>query len=128
SFENKDVDALYLCYNNFENSLVYQPTVERLLPFNLEGMRQENIQEYLYEEDPLLVLDMFLTRYIEAIIYQSILENYTSEQAARMVAMKSATDNATTLIDDLKLVYNKARQAAITREITEIVSGAAALN
>jgi F-type H+-transporting ATPase subunit gamma len=128
AFENKDIDALYLCYNMFQSSLTQQPTIEQLLPLSFNDQGSIKKTSYLYEEEsPSVMVDMILIRYIEAIIYQAILENFTSEQAARMVAMKSATDNATTLIDDLTLVYNKARQAAITREITEIVSGAAAL-
>lgn len=127
AFENKDIDELYICYNNFVNSMTITPTIERLLPLKIDKAAVALSDEYVYEGDPLEILNQFLSRYIEAIIYQAILENFTSEQASRMVAMKAASDNAVAIIDDLKLAYNKARQAAITREISEIVGGAAAL-
>lgn len=127
SFENGDIDEIHLCYNLFKGSMVQLPTVERLLPLDFYRNPKELSWEYLFDDDPMMILDILLTRYIEALLYQGILENYTSEQAARMIAMQAASDNAQNLIDDLKLMYNKARQAQITTEITEIVSGAAAI-
>ena len=105
-----------------------KPTIEQLLPLP-EGDDEEvrDIWDYIYEPDAETLLDTVLVRYIEALIYQAVLENLASEHAARMIAMKNATDNAGELIDELKLAYNKARQAAITQEISEIVSGAAAV-
>lgn len=127
SFENKDIDEIYLCYNLFKGSMVQLPVVEPLLPLVFCRKPKELSWEYLFDDDPMTILDILLTRYIEALLYQGILENYTSEQAARMIAMQAASDNAQNLISDLKLMYNKARQAQITTEITEIVSGAAAI-
>lgn len=127
-YKNGDIDRLYLCYNHFVNTMSQKPTVEQLLPLppaDEDSMRQ--YWDYIYEPDPVSLLDDVLTRYIESLVYQAALENVASEQAARMVAMKSASDNATDLIDDLKLAYNKARQAQITQEISEIVGGASAV-
>ncbi|MFP4208602.1 MAG: F0F1 ATP synthase subunit gamma [Wenzhouxiangella sp.] len=128
-FRDERVDRLNLCYNRFVNTMSQKVTVEQLLP--LPQSEEEELKkywDYLYEPDPQSLLDDFLTRYIESVVYHATLENLASEHAARMVAMKSASDNATNLIDDLKLVYNKARQAAITQEISEIVGGAAAIS
>lgn len=127
SFEKQDIDEIYLCYNLFKGSMVQLPKIERLLPLDLVPQSKSKSWEYLFDENPMTILDILLTRYIEALLYQGILENYTSEQAARMMAMQAASDNANNLISDLKLMYNKARQAQITTEITEIVSGAAAI-
>ena len=107
-----------------------EPTVEQLLPLSKERMQadpQEHSWDYLYEPDPRAVIDDLLLRYVEALIYQAVAENMASEQSARMVAMKAASDNAKTLIDELQLTYNKARQASITKELSEIVGGAAAV-
>jgi F-type H+-transporting ATPase subunit gamma len=107
-----------------------EPVVEQLLPLSPEklgGETREHSWDYIYEPDAAVVLDELLTRYIEALIYQAVAENMASEQSARMVAMKSASENAKEVIDDLQLSYNKARQAAITKELAEIVSGAAAV-
>jgi len=123
-----ELDRLYVCYNHFINTMSQKPLFEQILPLpqtDDEPMLQ--YWDYLYEPDAESLLDDVLTRYIESLIYQATLENLASEHAARMVAMKSASDNATDLIDDLRLAYNKARQAAITQEISEIVSGAAAV-
>ena len=129
AYDNGEIDRLYLVYNNFVNTMVQQPKVDQLLP--LPQAKDEKLKkrhwDYLYEPDPKHLLDQLLSRYIESKVYQGVVENLASEQAARMVAMKAATDNADNLITDLQLVYNKARQASITQELTEIVSGAAAV-
>ncbi|PAU86927.1 F0F1 ATP synthase subunit gamma [Pseudomonas sp. WN033] len=122
------IDRLYLVSNTFINTMVQQPTVEQMIP--LVASESDELQErwdYLYEPDAQALLDGLLTRYIESQVYQSVVENNACEQAARMIAMKSATDNAGELINNLQLIYNKARQAAITQEISEIVGGAAAV-
>jgi F-type H+-transporting ATPase subunit gamma len=133
AFVAGQLDEVYLCYTKFLNTMKQEPMVEPLLPLN--GSRLEQTAEekkaygwdYLYEPDAATVIDELLTRYIEALVYQAVAENMASEQSARMVAMKAATDNAGNLIAELKLVYNKTRQAAITKELSEIVSGAAAV-
>ena len=123
-----EIDELYLASNQFINSMTQQPTVEQLLPLQpSEEVELKHHWDYLYEPEARDVIDQLLTRYIESLVYQGVVENIACEQAARMVAMKSASDNAATLIDELALVYNKARQAAITQELSEIVSGAAAV-
>ncbi|HEU4460388.1 MAG TPA: F0F1 ATP synthase subunit gamma [Methylibium sp.] len=124
------VNAVYLCYTKFLNTMKQEPVVEQLLPLSSDKMRADAGQpgwDYLYEPDAKTVIDDLLLRYVEALIYQAVAENMASEQSARMVAMKAATDNAGNLIGELKLVYNKTRQAAITKELSEIVSGAAAV-
>ncbi len=122
------LDRLYLCYNHFVNTMTQQATFDQLLPLPAtDDKPMLQYWDYIYEPNPTELLDDFLTRYIETLVYQASLENLASEHAARMVAMKNASDNANNLIDDLKLVYNKARQAAITQEISEIVGGAAAV-
>jgi F-type H+-transporting ATPase subunit gamma len=129
SFEEGKIDALYICANKFVNTMVQKPFVQQLLP--LEASDDQNLShhwDYLYEPDAKVLLDMLLKRYVESQVYQSVIENIASEQAARMVAMKSATDNAGQVIEDLNRAYNKARQAAITSEISEIVSGADAVS
>jgi F-type H+-transporting ATPase subunit gamma len=128
AYREQELDQLYIVYNSFVNTMSQKPTIEQLLPIP-EGDDEQvrDIWDYIYEPDAETLLDTVLVRYIESLIYQAVLENLASEHAARMIAMKSATDNATDLIDELKLVYNKARQAAITQEISEIVSGAAAV-
>ena len=134
SFAEGKLDAVYLCYTKFINTMKQESTIEQLLPLSaarLEQTAAEKAQygwDYIYEPDAPSVIDDLLTRYIEALVYQGVAENMASEQSARMVAMKSATDNAGTLIGELKLVYNKTRQAAITKELSEIVSGAAAIS
>jgi F-type H+-transporting ATPase subunit gamma len=128
AYREQEVDDVFIAYNNFINTMAQRPTVEQLLPLpESEDEAVRDIWDYIYEPDAETLLDSVLVRYIEALVYQSVLENLASEHAARMIAMKSATDNATELIDDLKLAYNKARQAAITQEISEIVGGAAAV-
>lgn len=124
-----EIDALYLAYNGFVNTMTQNPSLEKVLPIAADELEEElsGHWDYLYEPDAKEVLDNLLTRYIESIIYQGLVENNACEQAARMVAMKSASDNAGNLIGELQLVYNKARQAAITQEISEIVAGAAAV-
>ncbi|MCR4302857.1 MAG: F0F1 ATP synthase subunit gamma [Gallionella sp.] len=123
-----EIDAIYLSYNHFINTMKQEPRLEQLLPLSGEqlGTAKGN-WDYIYEPEAKQVIDELLVRYIESLVYQSVVENMASEQSARMVAMKAASDNAKSVIGDLKLVYNKARQAAITREISEIVSGAAAV-
>jgi len=122
--------AVYLCYTKFINTMKQEPVVEQLLPLSSEQMQQESTGpgwDYLYEPDAQTVIDELLVRYVEALVYQAVAENMASEQSARMVAMKAATDNAGNVIAELKLVYNKTRQAAITKELSEIVAGAAAV-
>ncbi|MCF6300118.1 MAG: F0F1 ATP synthase subunit gamma [Proteobacteria bacterium] len=128
AYEAGEINHLYLVYNDFINTMTQQPTIDQLLPLPIsdeEGIA--NNWDYLYEPEAKDVLDHLMTRYIESLVYQGVLENLASEHAARMVAMKSASDNASDLIKELQLIYNKARQAAITQEISEIVSGAAAV-
>jgi F-type H+-transporting ATPase subunit gamma len=121
-------DRLLISYTRFVNTMKQEPVIEQLLPLSGERMgAPEGTWDYLYEPDARAVLEQVMTRYIEAIIFQAVAENMASEQSARMVAMKSASDNAATLIDELTLVYNKNRQAAITKELSEIVGGAAAV-
>jgi F-type H+-transporting ATPase subunit gamma len=121
-------DRLMIAYTRFVNTMKQEPVIEQLLPLAGERMgAPETVWDYIYEPDARAVLDQVLTRYIEAIIFQAVAENMASEQSARMVAMKAASDNAATLIDELTLVYNKNRQAAITKELSEIVGGAAAV-
>jgi len=123
-----EIDELYLASNEFVNSMTQKPTIEELLPLQPGNETElKHYWDYLYEPESKQVIDQLLTRYIESLVYQGVVENIACEQAARMVAMKSASDNASTLIDELQLVYNKARQAAITQELSEIVSGAAAV-
>ncbi len=123
------IDELHVIYNEFINTMTQQPTVQQLIPVRQAEQIEEFPEhwDYIYEPDAKEVLDNLMTRYIESIVYQGLVENNACEQAARMVAMKSASDNAGKLIDELQLVYNKARQAAITQEISEIVAGAAAV-
>ena len=121
-------DRVFVCYNDFVNTMVQRPTIDQLLPLPpTSELDAKHEWDYLYEPDAEQVLDDVLGRYVESLVYQAVLENLASEHAARMVAMKAASDNANTLIDTLTLIYNKARQAAITQEISEIVSGAAAV-
>jgi len=127
-FDNNEIDQLMVVSNTFVNTMPQQPTIEQLLP--LLPSEEEDLQhhwDYLYEPDAKELLDGLLLRYIESQVFQAVVENNACEQAARMVAMKSATDNAGELIDELELVYNKARQAAITQELSEIAGGAAAV-
>ena len=121
-------DRLLIAYTRFINTMKQEPAIEQLLPLSGERLgAPETVWDYLYEPEARAVLDQVMTRYIEAIIFQAVAENMASEQSARMVAMKAASDNAATLIDELTLVYNKNRQAAITKELSEIVGGAAAV-
>ncbi|MEN9479317.1 MAG: synthase subunit gamma [Pseudomonadota bacterium] len=123
-----EIDALYIGYTRFINTMKQEPVFEQLLPLSGDAVGSSKTKwDYVYEPDAKAVIDDLLIRYVEALIYQAVAENMASEQSARMVAMKSASDNAKTVIGDLKLVYNKARQAAITKELSEIVSGAAAV-
>lgn len=126
AFENNDIDELYICSNEFVNTMVQKPLTEKLLPLQWDESKHP-AGDYLYEPSSSEMLNKLLMRFVEGVIYQSLVENYTCEQAARMIAMKAATDNASDLIDEFKLIYNKARQASITKEISEIVGGAAAL-
>jgi F-type H+-transporting ATPase subunit gamma len=124
------ISAVYLSYTRFINTMKQEPVVEVLLPLSGETMKADAGQpgwDYIYEPDAQSVIDELLVRYVEALVYQAVAENMASEQSARMVAMKSATDNAGNVIAELKLVYNKTRQAAITKELSEIVAGAAAV-
>ncbi len=127
-YKSGELDRLYVVYNRFVNTMTQQPATEQLLPLPAaEDERMLQYWDYLYEPDPQSLLDDLLSRYIESLVYQAVLENLASEHASRMVAMKNASDNANNLIDDLRLAYNKARQAAITQEISEIVGGASAV-
>jgi len=134
AFVAGELDAVYLCYTNFINTMKQEPMVEPLLPLSASRLEQTAAEksqygwDYIYEPDAPTVIDELLTRYIEALVYQAVAENMASEQSARMVAMKAATDNAGNLIAEMKLIYNKTRQAAITTELSEIVSGAAAIS
>jgi F-type H+-transporting ATPase subunit gamma len=124
------LSAVFLCYTRFINTMRQEPVIQQLLPLTDEHMQKQEGKhgwDYIYEPDAKVVIDELLVRYIEALVYQATAENMASEQSARMVAMKSATDNAGNVIGELKLVYNKTRQAAITKELSEIVAGAAAV-
>ena len=128
AYDEGKIDRVFLVFNDFVNTMTQKPVSNQLLP--LPKSQDEEYQhrwDYIYEPDPKEILESLMVRYIESQVYQGVVENAASEQAARMVAMKAATDNAGNLIDELQLVYNKARQAAITQEISEIVSGAAAV-
>lgn len=127
AYEAGRIDQLFLAYNRFINSMTQRPQIEQLLPLKPGEDVEIKPWDYLYEPEAQEILDHLLQRYIESLVYQGVVENIACEQAARMVAMKSASDNAGKLIDELRLVYNKARQAAITRELAEIVGGAAAV-
>ncbi len=130
AFTSGEVDAVYLCYNKFINTMKQEPQMLQLLPLTddrLDRTDPAHDWDYVYEPDAATVLDDLLLRYVESVIYQAVAENMSCEQSARMVAMKAASDNAKKVIDDLQLTYNKARQAAITKELSEIVGGAAAV-
>jgi F-type H+-transporting ATPase subunit gamma len=126
-----ELSSVYLCFTRFVNTMKQEPVLQQLLPLSSESLQEKakatHAWDYLYEPDAQTVIDELLVRYTESLVYQAVAENMASEQSARMVAMKAATDNAGTLIKELKLVYNKTRQAAITKELSEIVSGAAAI-
>ena len=135
AYAKGEVSAVYLCYNKFVSTMKQDPVVEQLLPLSSAKMEAESkasggghAWDYIYEPDAQSVIDDLLVRYVEALVFQALAENMASEHAARMVAMKAATDNAGNVIAELKLVYNKTRQAAITKELSEIVSGAAAIS
>ncbi|MCL2635228.1 MAG: F0F1 ATP synthase subunit gamma [Betaproteobacteria bacterium] len=128
AYINGEIDALYIGYTRFINTMKQEPVFEQLLPLSDDTVGSGKARwDYVYEPDAKTVIDELLLRYVEALIYQAVAENMASEQSARMVAMKSASDNAKNVIGELKLVYNKARQAAITKELSEIVGGAAAV-
>lgn len=124
-----EIDAIYLSYNHFINTMKQEPRMEQVLPLTSEKLetKKDITWDYIYEPEAKKVVDELLVRYVESLVYSAVTENMASEQSARMVAMKAASDNAKSVIGELKLVYNKARQAAITREISEIVGGAAAI-
>ena len=128
AYDNGEIDKLFIVYNKFVNTMTQKPTIDQLLP--LPKSDDEAIKhrwDYIYEPDAQVLLEKLLVRYVESQVYQGVVENIACEQASRMIAMKSATDNAGDLIDDLQLVYNKARQASITQELGEIVAGASAV-
>lgn len=128
AYDKGEIDRLYVVYNKFVNTMTQEPTTDQLLPLpKAEDEELKHKWDYIYEPDPKEILEQLLTRYVESQVYQAVVENVACEMAARMVAMKAATDNAGNLIDELQLVYNKARQAAITQELGEIVAGAAAV-
>ncbi len=130
AFERGEIDAVYLAYTRFVNTMTQEPVIEQLLPLppdRLDETSREYSWDYIYEPDAQTVLEELLVRYVEAIVYQAVAENMASEHSARVVAMKAASDNAKKVIDELQLSYNKARQAAITQELSEIVGGAAAV-
>ncbi|GGM05338.1 ATP synthase gamma chain [Streptomyces cinereus] len=134
AYNRGEIDEIYLVYNEFVNAMTQNPSVQRLVPIAAESLVDETMAnreyswDYIYEPTTKELLDGLMGRYVESIVYQGVVENIASEQSARMVAMKAATDNAGNLINELQLVYNKLRQAAITREISEIVGGAAAVS
>lgn len=134
AYEKGEVDAVYLCFTKFINTMKQEPVVVQLLPLAGEHMERTAAEkaaygwDYIYEPDAKAVVDELLVRYVEALVYQAVAENMASEQSARMVAMKAASDNAKSVINELQLTYNKARQAAITKELSEIVGGAAAIS
>jgi len=130
AYQEGKLDAVYLSYTKFINTMKQEPVMEQLLPLTTDKLATDKNAyswDYLYEPDAATVIDELLIRYVEALIFQAVAENLASEQSARMVAMKSATDNAGSVIGELKLIYNKTRQAAITKELSEIVAGAAAV-
>ena len=133
AFVAGELDAVYVCYTRFINTMKQEPLVEQLLPLSAERLAQTEAEkqaygwDYIYEPSAPVVIDELLKRYIEALVFQAVADNMASEQSARMVAMKAASDNAGNLIEELKLIYNKTRQAAITKELSEIVGGAAAV-
>ena len=129
AFHEGRIDELYVINNEFVNTMTQRPTIQQLLPIVACELdpKLNGHWDYIYEPDAKDILDHLLIRYVESIVYQGLVENNACEQAARMVAMKSASDNAGNLIGELQLIYNKARQAAITQEISEIVAGAAAV-
>ncbi|MGC4061187.1 MAG: F0F1 ATP synthase subunit gamma [Aquabacterium sp.] len=129
AYQAGELSAVYLCYTKFINTMKQEPLVDQLLPLKASDLTADRSYQwdYIYEPDPKAVIDELLIRYVEALVYQAVAENMASEQSARMVAMKAATDNAGNVIKELKLVYNKTRQAAITKELSEIVAGAAAV-
>ena len=128
AYDNGDIDRLFIVYNKFVNTMTQKPTIDQLLPLpKSDDDAFKHSWDYLYEPDAQVLLEKLLVRYTESQVYQGVVENLACEQAARMVAMKAATDNAGDLIDDLQLVYNKARQASITQELGEICAGAAAV-
>jgi F-type H+-transporting ATPase subunit gamma len=132
AFSEGKIGALFIAYTRFVNTMKQEPVIEQLLPLPVDRLQEDKAAkrsswDYLYEPEARVVLEQLLTRYVEQIIYQAVAENIASEQSARMVAMKAASDNASSVIDDLTLVYNKTRQAAITKELSEIVGGAAAV-
>ena len=129
AYMSGEIDVVYIAYTRFINTMKQEPVLEQLLPLSgdLVGSSTSKRWDYIYEPDAPSVIDELLIRYVEALLYQSVAENMASEQSARMVAMKSASDNAKNVIGELKLMYNKARQAAITKELSEIVGGAAAV-
>ncbi|WOJ92438.1 F0F1 ATP synthase subunit gamma [Congregibacter variabilis] len=129
AYEEGKIDRLFLVSNEFVNTMTQTPTVEQVLPLQAEDSEEmKHHWDYIYEPEARDLLEGLLTRYIESQVYQAVIENAACEQAARMLAMKNATDNAGDIIDELQLIYNKARQAAITQELSEIVSGAAAIS
>ena len=130
AYAKGELSAVYLCYTRFINTIKQEPVVQQLLPLSSESMtadKGEHGWDYIYEPDAATVIDELLVRYTEALVFQAVAENMASEHSARMVAMKAATDNAGNLIGELKLIYNRTRQAAITKELSEIVAGAAAV-
>lgn len=128
AYTSGEIDQLYICYTKFINTMKQEPNMEMLLPLSGEKLGSPNGSwDYIYEPEAQPVVDQLMVRYVESLIYNAVAENMASEQSSRMVAMKSASDNAKNVIGELKLVYNKARQAAITKEISEIVGGAAAV-
>lgn len=129
-YNSKEIDSIYLMHNKFVNTMTQCPVFEKIIPIKdklFDTNKEKKFWDYLYEPDPEKLLELLMKRYIESLIYQAVVENIACEQAARMVAMKSASDNAADLIDQFKLIYNKARQASITQELSEIVAGAGAV-
>lgn len=127
-FRAGHLDRLFIVHNEFINTMVQKPRIEQLLPIAIDGEIKNHYWDYIYEPDPKELLDALLIRYLETQVYQAVVDNLACEQVARMIAMKNATENAEEIVGDLQLMYNKARQAAITQEIAEIISGASSIN
>jgi F-type H+-transporting ATPase subunit gamma len=130
SYREGKLDRLFIAYNSFVNKMVHKPTVMQLLPLTIDGSNSKapgGLWDYIYETEPKIILNTLISRYLETEIYQAVVENVACEQAARMIAMKSATENAEEILDEMQIIYNKVRQAAITQEIAEIIGGAEAI-
>jgi F-type H+-transporting ATPase subunit gamma len=127
AYQKEEIDRIFIAYNHFQSSMSYQPSIEELVPLTVEKKPGTHHWDYIYEPEPISLINALLVRYLEMVVYQAVIENIACEQSARMIAMKNATDNAIAIGEELKLLYNKARQASITQEIAEVVGGSEAL-